>query len=242
MRLPETLLAAVAAISAIACLACATPAVAQVEAGAAYHPRFEDDDCPFEATAQVLEQVRCGWLTVPQDRAEPEGKQLRLAVAILKSTSPTPRPDPIVFLHNAPGAGSVESVPARTMGRSWTGLRAERDIVFYDQRAAGFSEPEFCPEVTDEYVRSLLLGLNAQQRSARMVPALARCAEVMMARGIDLSQYNNVASALDLEDLRRALGYERWNLLGAGCHPGSRPRLRGRRAWSRDEVVWVGLA
>lgn len=181
----------------------------------------------------MLEQVRCGWLTVPQNREEPNGKQLRLAVAILKGNSRTPRPDPIVFLHNAPGDQSVASVPARTRGAFWRGLRAERDIVFYDQRGAGFSEPEFCPKVTDEYLQGLLLGLDAQQRSERMVSVLARCAEVMRAKGVELSQYNNVASALDLEDLRRALGYETWNLLGAGN--GSRIGLEAMRSFARGD-------
>jgi pimeloyl-ACP methyl ester carboxylesterase len=223
--------AAIALLPAVVFLANAFPAVAQVPADA-YTPHFEEAPCPFEAAPHVLEQVRCGWLTVPQNRAHPDGKQLRLAVAIMKSTSPTPQPDPIVFLHNAPGDRSVASVPARTRGGFWNGLRTERDIVFYDQRGTGFSEPEFCPEITDEYLRSLLIGLTAQQRSERMVPVLARCAEVMRGRGVDLSQYNNVASALDLEDLRRALGYERWNLFGAGN--GSRIGLEAVRVTTRS--------
>jgi pimeloyl-ACP methyl ester carboxylesterase len=203
------------------------PADAQSESGATYTPRFEEAPCPFDVTPQMFEQVRCGWLTVPQNRAEPNGKQLRLAVAILESTSPTPRPDPIVFLHNAPGDRSVASVSARARGGFWSGLRRERDIVFYDQRGTGFSEPEFCSEITDEYVRALLLGLNAQQRSEHLVPVLARCAEVMRGRGVELAQFNNVASALDLEDLRRALGYQTWNLFGAGN--GSRIGLEAMR-------------
>jgi pimeloyl-ACP methyl ester carboxylesterase len=189
-------------------------AAAQSAEANAYTPRFEEAPCPFEASAQVLEQLRCGWLVVPQHRAEPDGRQLRLAVSVLKSTSPAPRPDPIVFLSGGPGGKSVEFMPARTGSAFWSRLRAERDVVFYDQRGTGYSEPAFCPEVTDERVHAFFLGLRAQQRSERMQAVLARCAETMRAQGVDLSQVNSVASALDLRDLRRALGYAEWNLFG----------------------------
>jgi pimeloyl-ACP methyl ester carboxylesterase len=202
-----------AALLSLALSVTHTSAVAQPAADG-YQPRFEEAACPFDASPQALEQVRCGWLVVPQNRAEPEGKQVRLAVAVLKSTSATPRPDPIVFLSGGPGGRSVEYMPQRTKSAFWNRLRAERDVIFYDQRGTGYSEPAFCPEVTEEHTRALFLGLSAQQRSARMQTVLTRCAGVMRERGVDLSQVNSVASALDLRDLRRALGYEEWNLLG----------------------------
>jgi pimeloyl-ACP methyl ester carboxylesterase len=164
------------------------PADGQPESGATYTPLFEESACPFEASPQVLEQVRCGWLTVPQNRAAPEGKQLRLAVAILKSTDPTPRPDPIVFLSGGPGGKSVEFMPARATSSFWNRLRAERDIVFFDQRGTGYSEPELCPAVADEQFRMLFLGLSPQQRSERMQTAFAHCAGAMREQGVDLSQ------------------------------------------------------
>jgi hypothetical protein len=133
----------------------AAPGAAQ---GNGYAPRFEEAACPFEASAGVLEQLRCGWLVVPQNRASPQDRQLRLAVAVMKSTRPAPRPDPIVFLSGGPGGKSVENVPARTTSPVWNRLRAERDVVFFDQRGTGYSEPEFCPEITDESFRSLFLG------------------------------------------------------------------------------------
>ena len=55
-------------------------------------PRFEAAPCPFKAEAKVLEQVRCGYVTVPENRSLPDGRRLRLAVAILKSLSSAPRP------------------------------------------------------------------------------------------------------------------------------------------------------
>jgi acyl-homoserine-lactone acylase len=45
-------------------------------------PRFEPAPCPFEASAEVLEQFRCGYVTVPENRSRPDGRKLRLAVAV----------------------------------------------------------------------------------------------------------------------------------------------------------------
>jgi pimeloyl-ACP methyl ester carboxylesterase len=191
-----------------------TPAAAQVEAQDVHVPRFEKADCPFTASNQVLDQVRCGWLIVHENRTAPDGRQLRLAVAVMKSMSPAPRPDPIVFLSGGPGGNSVEHIPGRTRHGFWNALRAEREVVFFDQRGTGYSEPEFCSEITDESFRITFLGLSAQERSARLQTALASCAEVMRDQGVDLSQYNSVASAHDLQDLMQALGYEEWNLFG----------------------------
>jgi pimeloyl-ACP methyl ester carboxylesterase len=198
----------------LACLIVPLRAAAQAEPDDPHAARFEAADCPFAAAAEVLEQMRCGWLIVPENRAAPEGRQLRLAVAVLKSTDPAPRADPIVFLSGGPGGKSVEHMPGRTRHDFWNALRAEREVVFFDQRGTGYSEPTFCPEVTEEYYRITFLGLSARQRSERLQAVLASCGEVMRQQGVDLSQYNSVASAHDLQDLMRALGYKEWNLLG----------------------------
>ena len=181
---------------------------------AEYTPKFQEAPCPFDADDEILEQVRCGYLIVPENRSVPDGRQLRLVVAILKSLSPTPEPDPIVFLSGGPGEKSVEYVPPRTTSPFWTPLREERDLVFFDQRGTGFSEPEFCPQITEEAIRDYLIGLSNDERVERLRKLLGSCREVMESVGVDLSQYNSVASAFDLRDLRRALGYEEWNVFG----------------------------
>ena len=51
----------------------------------------------------------CGYLTVPQNREQPKGKKIRIAVARIKATSANPAPDPIVYLAGGPGGSGLLS-------------------------------------------------------------------------------------------------------------------------------------
>ena len=176
-------------------------------------PRLEPAECPFDGAAG-RDDVQCSYLIVPENRDAPAGKTLRIAVAVLKSTSSETRPDPLVFLSGGPGGPSVVNTPARLNSPFWNRYRASRDLVFYDQRGTGYSEPEFCPEMTFALSTATFRGLNPADRNAFVVDAVEACREKMLAQGIDFAFYNTVTSARDLEDLRSALGYGQWNLFG----------------------------
>lgn len=187
-------------------------------AGQSVIPRFEATPCPFEAEASVLEQVRCGYVTVLENRSKPDGRRLRLAVAILKSLSRTPRPDPVVRIGGGPGDPAVARTPSvmtRTAGDAGElihALRGERDVILYDQRGVGFSDPVFCPEEAANWAATT--GGGPLARRARLREVVGRCGDAMRRLGFDLSQYNSAANALDLQDIRRALRYEQWNVYG----------------------------
>ena len=176
-------------------------------------PAFQEAPCPFKADAKVMEHVRCGYITVPEKRAVPGGRRLRLAVAILKSLSASPRPDAMVVIGGGPGGRTMDRIPGILTNGTMDAVRANRDVIVYDQRGVGYSEPTFCPEATAE-LGARRVDSQAAYR-ARQREQLARCGEYMRSAGYDLSQYNSVASAHDLQDLRRALGYEQWNLHAA---------------------------
>ena len=192
--------------------ATAVATVAAQDAGrVASMPRFEAAPCPFPADDNILKQVRCGYLEVLENRAKPNGRRLKLAVAILKSFSRNPRPDPVVVLSGGPGEPFVGRVPTLIANRSMDVLRADRDIILYDQRGVSFSEPQFCPELAGAWAGPFE---SPADRRAKQRDVAARCSASMHRAGYDLSQYNSIVSAHDLQDLRRALGYNAWNLHG----------------------------
>lgn len=176
-------------------------------------PRFETGECPFEFDGSPG-AVECGTLVVAENRDRPGGRSLRLAVAVIKSTAPNPRPDPIVFLSGGPGGASVEFVANRVDSPFWNRYRSNRDLVFFDQRGTGFSEPRFCPDLDFALYTASFRGLPAAQQRRFERDAALDCRDRMLAAGIDFSAYNSRTSARDLDELRQALGYERWNLFG----------------------------
>jgi pimeloyl-ACP methyl ester carboxylesterase len=174
-------------------------------------PRFEPGPCPFPVGRQPIE---CGSLTVPEDRAKPDGRAIRLAVAIVRSRSDEPAPDPLVFLAGGPGGPVLSFL-------GWPGalvpfgpFLAERDVVIFDQRGVGVSEPSLdCPEV--DAIRDAYFAAESGEESGTLeAAAVAACRERLAGLGIDLAAYTTAANAADVDDLRRALGYEQVNLLG----------------------------
>jgi pimeloyl-ACP methyl ester carboxylesterase len=194
--------------------AAAQDAAAQHAVRTAAPPVFEDAPCPFPVPRSVRDQVRCGGVEVLENRAAPDGRRLRLSVAILKSTSPTPRPDPVVFLMGGPGQGFVQHAGRVAASREWAFARAERDLILYDQRGTGFSDPAFCPWLDVKLGHLGLQGLGREVFAARARTLLARCAAELAGAGVDLSRYNSVVSAHDLQDVRQALGVAEWNVWG----------------------------
>ncbi len=176
-------------------------------------PRYEPAACPFEG-ADGRNDVQCGYLVVPENRDRPDGRTLRLSVAVLKSLSDTPLPDPLVYLSGGPGIPSVKYSIGRLGSPFWTPFREKRDLIFFDQRGVGFSGPEFCPEMSFSLYTSTFRGLSASERQSFIVDAVRACRKSMLAEGIDFGFYNSSAIAGDLDDLRIVLGYERWNLFG----------------------------
>lgn len=172
-------------------------------------PRFEPAPCPVEIPYGMT--VECGYLVVPENRSQPEGREVRLAVALLKSHGDDPASDPVVYLEGGPGGSALESIDR------WldSPVLDRRDLILFEQRGTRYAEPWLdCPELKDTYIESWILGLDEDQEIAREVEAAVECRDRLLAEGIDLTAYNSAASAADLADLRRALGYDEWNLYG----------------------------
>src|SRR4051812_7530732 len=96
-------------------------------------PPLESAPCPFhDDTIPAEQRIDCGYLVVPEDRAAPDGKTIRLAVAIIRARTSHPAPDPIVFLSGGPGDGALDG--AGFWASNATRLLAQRDIILVDQR------------------------------------------------------------------------------------------------------------
>ncbi|MFC1948368.1 alpha/beta fold hydrolase [Chloroflexota bacterium] len=175
-------------------------------------PEYETVECPF--TVPQGTEVECGCMTVPENRGQPDGNQVKIQFAIFRSKSRNPEPDPIVYLGGGPGEHSLESV-SLTFDTRFAPLTANRDLIVFDQRGTGYSEPALeCPELIELAYEVLDQQLEDEESITLENEATRECYESLREQGIDLSAYNSAESAADLNDLRLALGYDEWNLFG----------------------------
>jgi pimeloyl-ACP methyl ester carboxylesterase len=173
-------------------------------------PRFEPGDCL--ANGEWARDLRreCGWLVVPESRDRPTANTVRLAVEIFRAKEPSGAP-PLVLLHGGPGGpGGIRLFSA---GIATSPLPRHRDVVIYDQRGAGFSEPTLCRayDIVADSASNLREGAAKEKKLSE---ARRACVGELDEKGVDRLAYNTAANVADLIDLRRTLGYVSWDIRG----------------------------
>jgi pimeloyl-ACP methyl ester carboxylesterase len=191
--------------------ACAAQAPQEEEAPPSAAPVYEPVDCKLFGS--VSAQAECGYLVVPEDRAQPHSGTVRLAAAVIPGGSDNRKPDPLVFLSGGPGAVAVASA-GHIHGMLGAILR-DRDLVTLDQRGVGLSEPALdCPEYEQASTDTYGAGVSREVSRERMFEALRACRDRLTEEGANLSAYTSAAIAADVHDLMEALGYDRYNVYG----------------------------
>jgi pimeloyl-ACP methyl ester carboxylesterase len=163
---------------------------------------------------KTLHTTVCGYLIVPENRAKPHGRMVRLAVAIFKSPIQPAAPDPVVFLNGGPGAPTIRALGGLSEA-SLPVLVGDRDLILVDQRGTGLSQPSLaCPEVNAATLHALNPQLNPQRAATLALQAVHACHDRLVRSGVDLHAYTTLTDAADIAALGPALGYSRVNLMG----------------------------
>ena len=177
---------------------------------------YEATSCPKPniagfPTLEFPANVQCGYLSVLEDRAKPEGRRIRIFVARVPAVSAMPKPDPIVYLSGGPGgAGSFEV--AFMVGH---GINAERDVIFVDQRGTLHADPLLDCREFDQYIYDgVSIPFAAASTTAIAAASAKACRDRLAATGVDVAAYNSTENAADIAELRVALGIDSWNVYG----------------------------
>jgi pimeloyl-ACP methyl ester carboxylesterase len=185
---------------------------------------FQFAACRFVLPDDIVEgeDVECGYLTVEERRdVKPpqQARLIRLAVAIFHPPGGATRPDAVIYLSGGPGASALELIRYQFDLMSLPVFTTGRDLVMFDQRGVGLSQPALDCPAFDELSLELLdrrvdgRQVDDQEIVNLFLKTLAACQEEL-SQVVDLSAYNSSASAADVNDLRRALGYQQVNLWG----------------------------
>ena len=175
-----------------------------------YQPIFEPAPCTFAVPSGYSPE--CGYVVVPENRARTDSPMIRLHVAIFRNRLGFPSVDPVIHLAGGPGSSSLD-VAAYMFNQGLGTVLDQHDLILFDQRGTGFSQPRLdCPERVSVTGVLLAQGLTAPGSDQIILDSFRHCRDRLVGQGIDLSAYNSAASAADLSDLRLALGYESLNI------------------------------
>jgi pimeloyl-ACP methyl ester carboxylesterase len=166
---------------------------------------YEPTNCPFTPTTAVSPE--CGYVTVPEVHAEPDGDTIRLAVAVYTSTANDPAPDPIVLAQGGPG-GSTLQLFGSDLGFIVDFLAQSRDVVLIEQRGTLYSEPSLiCDEVFEQSIDLLSVDISFEESFALQLEANAACRDRLESEGVNLDAFDSLENAADVPLVMDALGY-----------------------------------
>lgn len=194
----------------VACiLVSSTAAGAQGGSAISPLPHFEKTTCA--GTLAQDDKAECGILSVPENRSSEKSRMIHLPVVILHSRAPGAPRDAVLFMTGGPGLSSTLNVPT---SRDVI-FTEDRDYVVLEQRGAPNADPALaCPEMAPPK-SEIAAGRLKGAPSAKALAAAARsCRNRLVTEGADLAGYTSAETAADIEDLRKALGYEQWDLYG----------------------------
>jgi pimeloyl-ACP methyl ester carboxylesterase len=188
-------------IATLALLLCASAASAAIEFA------------PYELLASdgAKAQVERGEITVPENRARPHGRQIKLGFVRFPALHPTTVP-PIIYLAGGPGGSGVDAARLPARFAIFQALREITDVIALDQRGTGWSNDiPACP-TTMQLAQDQ--PTTRETLTAALRAAARACASFWKEAGTDIGAYNTWESAADVEALRAALGVRKISLWG----------------------------
>jgi len=176
---------------------------------------------PATLRASTGQEIRAeyGVLTVPENRANPDSREIEIRFCRLFSDAEDPAP-PLIDLAGGPGGTSVWRASNPGALTPWLPFLEIGDVIFLDQRGTGAGATALRHRAAELPPTDVL---ESRENAYNWVHRLHRdAAEAVRARGVDLAGYTTVQSADDINDLRIALGLDRIRLFGFsyGTHLG----------------------
>ncbi len=172
---------------------------------------------PYTFTARNgTVEAQVGTLRVPYDRDSTESGTIDLKFVRFPATTDAPGA-PLVYLAGGPGGSGIGTARGRRF-ELFMKLRELGDVIAWDQRGTGSSEPRVRVEAS---VDSPYPGAISRQWLEKQYRRAGREARAQFKRdGFDPAPLNTNASADDLEDLRLALGVPKLRLwsISYGTH------------------------
>lgn len=192
-----------AIISTIAtCFICFSFASAQ-----GYQPKIEPFACTIKVGPGVI--ARCGYLVVPENRQKPNGRQIKVPFFFVRKAGSDSTQNISLYTTGGPGYSTIANFDQISAS---SGFLKYGGFIAFDQRGTKKSIPSLaCPEV-DEAIKEAYR--QNVPKDKLVLAAVKASRKRFIDQGIDLSAYNTIESAADINDLRKALKIKSLSLVG----------------------------
>ncbi|SEW56344.1 alpha/beta hydrolase [Chitinophaga arvensicola] len=176
-------------------------------------PHIEPCPCMMKVDPALLSQ--CGYLVVPENRQHPSTRSIKVPFVYVRKPGADSSKHVTLFTTGGPGYSTIANIDS--IGKN-SGFLAYGGFIAFDQRGTKKSVPCLdCPEVLAADIRAYKENLSKDSLEAI---AATQCRKRLVAQGIDLSAYNTIESAADINDLRKLLHIDSLNLLGVSYSGG----------------------
>ncbi|MEV7966632.1 alpha/beta hydrolase [Sphaerisporangium sp. NPDC088356] len=188
----------------------AGPATASTQQAPDYTPPAPQ----WAQCAGMAEGIECAAISVPLDYDRPWGKKIKIAVSRKKATDTAHYQGAILFNPGGPG-GSGLSYPAVMQTRLGAPLAAQYDLIGFDPRGVGSSEPALrCDTHFFDPVRPDYVPANWAEEAAWVKKMQAYSKACDAAYGDLLKHMTTVDAAKDMDQIRKALGQRQISYVG----------------------------
>ncbi|TDD57384.1 alpha/beta hydrolase [Kribbella antibiotica] len=165
-----------------------------------------------------LQAFQCATVEVPTDYDRPHGPTTTIAVTRLPASDPAHKVGTLFVNFGGPGAAGVASIQQVAQTAYSPELRARFDILGFDPRGVGLSDPATCyPTAAEEAVVLAKLKefpVTAQQERSYIADAAKMAAHCRTTSPERFKHFSTANVARDLDLLRQAVGDRKLNYLG----------------------------
>ncbi|HEY5823820.1 MAG TPA: alpha/beta hydrolase [Cyclobacteriaceae bacterium] len=149
--------------------------------------------------------ILCGKYSVFENRQTNDGRKIDLNIVVIPAIHKKQPNAPIFFFDGGPGVAA--SAQASFFADSINYYRVKHDIVLIDVRGTGDSNPLHCRQLQFKE------GLEEQFIEMYPIQDVKDCYD-SLSKLADLAQYTTTNMAIDIEEIRKWLGYKTINLFG----------------------------
>lgn len=167
-------------------------------------------ECDFSEEIKLGENMKCGYVEVPENYQRPEGRKIKIAYVVLKARNTDQENYPLIYFSGGPGGISL----AEGSVKRWSEIpiNDDRDIILFDQRGINYSTA--LPDIGPELFEVMAADADVEQEKKQFAEVLKSYQKKFREEGIDIGSYNSFENARDVGELMSYLGYKKYNLFG----------------------------